>query len=53
MYCPWYLGLEATKECIRTCPITEENRDNSVCPEAEAEAIDKEEDDAFLCSDHN
>ena len=33
MDCPWYLGLEATEECLKTCTITEENRDTSVCPQ--------------------
>lgn len=34
MNCPWYLGFEATEECLKTCTITEENRDYSLCPEA-------------------
>lgn len=34
MDCPWYLGLEATEECLKTCTITNENRDNSICPES-------------------
>ena len=34
MDCPWYLGFEATEECLKTCPITDENRDNSICPES-------------------
>jgi len=33
MACLWYLGLEATEECIKTCTITEKNRDICVRPE--------------------
>lgn len=33
MDCPWYLGLHATEECIRTCPINADNRNSSICPE--------------------
>lgn len=33
MNCPWYLGLNATEECIKNCTITAENRDMSICPE--------------------
>lgn len=40
MDCPWYLGFEATEECIKTCTITEENRDNSICPESASEYDD-------------
>lgn len=34
MDCPWYLGFDATEECIKTCTITSENRDISICPES-------------------
>lgn len=34
MMCPWYLGLEATEECVENCTITKENRDKSICPES-------------------
>jgi len=37
MDCPWYLGFQATEECLKTCPITEENRDYSICPESASE----------------
>lgn len=37
MDCPWYLGLKATEECLKTCTVTEDNRDNSVCPESASE----------------
>lgn len=40
MDCPWYLGFEATEECIKTCTITKENRNNSVCPESASEYDD-------------
>lgn len=32
MECPWYLGLKATEECIKKCPINEHNRDIAICP---------------------
>ncbi len=35
-YCPWYLGRrKVSKDCDKTCPITNENRDMSVCPESD------------------
>ena len=34
MDCPWYLGFQATEECLKNCTITEENRDDSICPES-------------------
>ena len=37
MDCPWYLGFEATEECIKTCTITSENRDISICPESDCD----------------
>ena len=42
MDCPWYLGFQATEECLKTCTITEENRDYSICPESTSE------DDAYM-----
>lgn len=41
MDCPWYLGFEATEECIKTCHITEDNWDKSVCPESASEDDDE------------
>ena len=33
-HCPWYLGRwKISKDCDKTCPITAENRDTSMCPE--------------------
>lgn len=40
MDCPWYLGLDATEECIKTCTITAENRDVSICPESDRDDFD-------------
>lgn len=37
MNCPWYLGFDATEECIKTCTITSENRDISICPESDCD----------------
>ena len=35
-YCPWYLGRrKVSKDCDKACPITNENRDMSVCPESD------------------
>ena len=34
MDCSWYLGFEATEECLKTCTITESNRYSSLCPES-------------------
>lgn len=33
-HCPWYLGRwKVSDDCDKTCPITAENRDTSMCPE--------------------
>ncbi len=40
MDCPWYLGFQATEECIKNCTITAENRDDSICPESAGENDD-------------
>lgn len=33
-HCPWYLGRwKVSNNCDKTCPITAENRDTSICPE--------------------
>lgn len=32
MDCPWYLGFEATEECVKECTVTNENRDIVLCP---------------------
>ena len=33
-HCPWYLGRwKVSDNCDKTCPITAENRDTSICPE--------------------
>lgn len=34
LHCPWYLGRwKVSNDCDKTCPITAENRDTSMCPE--------------------
>lgn len=38
--CPWYIGFYATEECIKTCTITAENRDISICPKDDYDNYD-------------